>query len=296
MFMTHLNDLNLIKKLAFGCFTLVVAFVVVAPQSVSAQTFEPANEGELVAYMFGILDTLQAQVDAKNGTVSNGGSSRVNNSNASLDVETKVTLKAQFTATNNSAVYAWFEYGEGSKLSSKTTRTKAAGTGTNRTHARTLTGLKSGMTYTYRPVFEVNEVKYYGATRTFSTSGTGGAFPLTGGSLNNNNSNNNNNNSNGSSVSTSKGSMSFEKTTYKSYDSIELEWTVPSSRRGSGNWIGLFETGDDNDEYQSWQYLKDSTRGTVTFTAPGEGTYEFRLFYNNEYSDVLTSRKITVTD
>lgn len=285
--MSHLNDLSLIKKLSAACFTLMMAFMVVAPSPVNAQTFQPNTEGELVAYMFGILDTLQAQINANNGTVSSGGSTRVSTTNASLSVETKVTLKAQFTATNKNTVYAWFEYGEGSKLNSKTTRTKADGTGTTRTHARTLTGLKSGVVYSYRPVFEVSGgTKYYGAVRTFSTGGTQTGLPSTVGGTSDN----------GSSVSTSKGSMTLDKTTYESYDTIELEWTVPSSRRDNGNWIGLFETGDDNDEYQSWQYLKDSSSGSVTFTAPGAGTYEFRLFYDDGYNDVLTSRKITVTD
>ncbi len=292
MFMTYINDLNLSKKLIFACYSFAVAFVVLSPITVSAATFEPNTKGELVAYMFGIVDTLQAQVDAKNGTVSGSGSSRVSNYNSNVAVETKVTLKAEFSATNNSAVYAWFEYGEGSKLTSKTTRTKATGTGTTRTHARSLTGLRSGTTYSYRPVFEVSGgTKYYGAVRTFSTAKVGSDSNT--GSIGNND---DDEDDNGTSVSSSRGSMATDKTTYESYDSIEIEWTVPSSRRDNANWIGMFEVGDDNDEYQSWQYLKDSTRGTVTFTAPSEGTYEFRLFYQNDYDDQVTSRKITVTD
>lgn len=292
MFMTHITDLNLSKKLIFACYTFAVAFVVLSPISVSAATFQPYTTGELVAYMFGIVDTLQAQVDAKNGTVSGSGSSRVSNYNSNVVVETKVTLKAEFSATSNSAVYAWFEYGEGSKLTSKTTRTKATGTGTTRTHTRSLTGLKSGTTYSYRPVFEVSGgTKYYGAIRTFSTAKVGTGTNT--GSIGNND---DDEDDGGTSVSSSRGSMATDKITYESYDSIEIEWTVPSSRRDNGNWIGMFEVGDDNDEYQSWQYLKDSTRGTVTFTAPSDGSYEFRLFYDDSYDDEVTSRKITVTD
>lgn len=289
MFMTHVTELSLYKKLISACITLLVAFVATSPFSANAATFQPYTQGELVAYMFGIVDTLQAQLDAQNGTVSGGGSSRVSTSNATIAVETKVTLRAEFTATNNNTVYAWFEYGEDSRLTSKTTRIKATGTGTVRAHARTITGLQSGTTYSYRPVFEVSGgTKYYGAVRTFSTGATGTVLPGSG--IGNGDTNS------GSSVSTSRGSMAVDKTTYEAYDTIEVDWTVPSSRRDNGNWIGLFEVGDDNREYQSWQYLRDSSSGTVTFTAPGAGSYEFRLFYDDSYDDELTSRRITVTN
>ena len=294
--MTHITDLNLSKKLIFACYSFAAAFVVLSPLTVNAATFEPNTKGELVAYMFGIVDTLQAQVDAKNGTVSGSGSSRVSNSSANVAVETTITLRSEFTATNNNAVYAWFEYGEGSKLTSKTTRTKATGAGTTRTHARSITGLKSGTTYSYRPVYEIsNGTKYYGAVRTFSTTkvGTGTNTGTTGNSTDNEDEDDDND---GTNVSSSKGSIGTDNSRYVVYKAIEVEWSVPSSRRDGDNWIGLFKTSADNSEYQSWQYLDEDTRGTLTFTAPAEGSYEFRLFYDNSYNDQVTSRKITVTD
>ncbi len=292
--MTHITDLNLSKKLIFACYSLAAAFVVLSPITVNAATFEPNTEGELVAYMFGILDTLQAQVDAKNGTASGSGSSRVSNYSANVAVETKITLRSEFTATNNNAVYAWFEYGEGSKLTSKTTRTEATGSGTTRTHARSITGLKSGTTYSYRPVFEISGgTKYYGVVRTFSTAKVGSG---TNTGNNNDDEDEDDDNGNSTNVSSSKGSIGTDNSRYESYETIEVDWSVPSSRRDSTNWIGLFKTNASNNEYLSWRYLTDNTRGSLTFTAPSEGSYEFRLFYKNAYDDQVTSRKITVTD
>ena len=291
--MTHIIDLHKHKGLIFSGFALAFAFIV-SVNTVSAQTtaFAPQTQSELVAYLQGVVDTLRAQIAAKDGTSS--GSTRVSNYAANVAVTTKVELKSQFQARNNATVYAWFEYGEGSRLNNQTTRTKATGTGTTRTHTRTITGLKSGTTYSYRPVYEISGgTKYYGSVRTFSTAKLGTSNPSSG---NSNNNNDDDNDSGGTSVSSSKGSISTDKTTYEPYKSIEVDWTVPSSKTDTDNWIGLFKTSDSNSEYQSWRYLADDTRGTLTFTAPSEGTYEFRLFYNNSDRDELTSRRITVRD
>ncbi len=295
--MTHIIDLQQSKKLIFACFMLASAFMVFSPVSASAQaTFEPQTNAEFVAYLQGVVDTLQAQVDAKGGVSS--VSTRVNTYAANVAITTQVELRSQFEAKNNSAVYAWFEYGEGSRLTSKTTRTKATGAGTTRTHARTITGLKSGTTYSYRPVYEISAgTKYYGSVRTFSTAKTGST--TSGPSTGNNSTDDEedeDDNTDGTSVSSSKGSIATDSARYEAYKNIEVKWSVPSSKTDTDNWIGLFKTSASNSEYQSWRYLADSTRGTLTFTAPADGSYEFRLFYNNSDKDELTSRKITVND
>lgn len=68
---------------------------------------------------------------------------------------------------------------------------------------------------------------------------------------------------------------------------ISVNWTAPGRRPASGDWIGLFRTGVPNENYQDglWQYT-DSVSGTLTFTAPDAGDYEFRYLPNDGFVDV----------
>ena len=239
--------------------------------------YQPQTTLEYVAYLQGVLDALQAQTAAQGATTKI--SSRVETLPAELEYE--VELRSTFTIGSLSSVYAWFEYGEGA-LTKATAKTRISRSTAEDEYVRTISNLRENTVYKYRAVYEsAAGKKYYGAIQTFTTNtGTGGVS--TGG------------NSSGSTVSTSKGSLTVDKTSYKYSDSISLTWTVPSARTSATNWVGLFESGSSNREYQNWRYLVDDTRGTISFSPPAEGVYEFRLFFNNSYDDEVTSKKITI--
>lgn len=262
---------------------LVVALMLATSPVAAATTvssYQPQTTLEYIAYLQGVVDALQAQINAQttdNKTVS----SRVETLPAELKYE--VEFRSTFDIGSLSSVYAWFEYGEGS-LTKATTKTRISKSAADDEYVRTVSNLRAGATYKYRAVYESSSgTKYYGAIRTFSTaSGVVGGVSTS-------------DSSSVSTVSTSKGSLGVDKTTYSVGDTIDLSWTVPSSKTDSRNWVGLFETGDSNREAVRWQYLSSKTNGTLSFTAPAAGTYEFRLFYNNSYDDEVTSRKFTVT-
>lgn len=77
---------------------------------------------------------------------------------------------------------------------------------------------------------------------------------------------------------------------------IEVCWTAPV---GSSNndWIGLFQVGATNFNYQSYYYTTGDTDGCRTFTAPeATGSYEFRYLLVNGYCDAQTSVAWDVCD
>jgi hypothetical protein len=246
----------------------------------TSNSYQPQTTLEYIAYLQGVVDALQAQIAAQT-TDSKTVSSRVKTLPAELKYE--VEFRSTFDIGNLSSVYAWFEYGEGS-LTKATTKTRISKSAADDEYVRTVSNLRAGATYKYRAVYESSSgTKYYGAIRTFSTvSGVVGGVSS-------------GDSSSGSTVSTSKGILGLDKTTYEVGDTISLDWTVPSSKSSTANWVGLFKTGDNNREAKRWQYLEDKTRGDLDFTAPEVGTFEFRLFYDNSYDDEVASRKFTIT-
>lgn len=260
---------------------IIMCILTAAPAMAATATtpYQPKTTLEYISYLQGVVDTLHTQISTQttdNKTVS----ARVKTLPAELAYE--VELRATFSIGNLSSVYAWFEYGE-SSLTKATPKTRISKSAADKEYVRTITNLKAGTVYKYRAVYESSSgTKYYGAIQTFSTkAGVDGVTT--------------DDYSSGSTVSTSKGSLTVDKTSYKYGDTIKLSWTVPSAKADSSNWVGLFESSDDNRTYVTWKYLGNSTKDTLPFTASKVGTLEFRLFYDNGYDDVVTSRKITVS-
>jgi hypothetical protein len=274
------------KQQKFLLGVLIMLGAVSFVPSASAQTtasYIPQNNLEFIAYLQGIVDTLEAQVGA--GTNTSGGSSRVSSFTPNVSLATRAELKAEFDARSSSVVYAWFEYGEGSRLNNKTSRTRLTVPRSGEVeHTRTLTSLKNNVQYSYRPVFELsNGSKFYGAVRTFGTPGTElNPLPGTGGLTG------------GGTVSNSRGTLAIDGSTYKVYDQVTVSFTVPRSRTDSGNIIGLYKVGDSNRNRELWRYTGKREEGELTFKIKTAGTYEFRMFYAGSSSAVVTSNRIVV--
>jgi hypothetical protein len=73
-----------------------------------------------------------------------------------------------------------------------------------------------------------------------------------------------------------------------------VTWVAPAGR-SQWDWIGLFNVGDPNDYYLSYEYTGGTSSGGVKFVAPLQpGQYEFRYLLDDGYHDAARSLPITV--
>jgi len=81
--------------------------------------------------------------------------------------------------------------------------------------------------------------------------------------------------------------LSTNKSTYRTNDDIKVTWTSDEDRTTEKDWIGLYKVGASGSSWIEWEYIRDGKEsGSVTLTAPPPGTYELRLYADNQ-SDVL---------
>jgi len=279
-----ISQLEILKFSVLGLAALAIAtFAVPTTTNAASLPYKPQTQLELISYMQGVVDTLQAQI-AAGGTVAPGaGSSRVQTQAAAVAVSTKVELRASFDAGNSSSVYAWFEYGEGGVLDKKTARVRLTQVRGTATHEAMVSGLVSGVQYSYRPVFELSGgSKFYGSVGIFGTAsivapGSTGSTPGA-----------------GSTVSSTNGTLTLSKTTYSTYNVVSVDFTIPARRANDNNWIGIYKVGAAKTNSIYWNYLGNQTSGKFTFKIKEAGTYEFRLYNDNNKNEVLTSRRFTV--
>jgi len=257
--------------------SLIVAVVLVsAPLTASAQTnFQPQTLQEMIAYLQGIIATLEAQLRAQQGgaTVGGGGSTIGRSVAETLAPQSIVRdgayLRGQVNLTNSDSVTLWFEYGRSIVNENETPRQRLNNV-RQYNYNYSLFGLRTNTTYRYRMVVETaNGQRYYGSVREFTT----GDYSQT-------------------NTSASGGSLRLDRNSYAPWSDIVV--TVPnSSDLNSAAWIGVFERGASNRSYLSWSYV--ANRREVSVSAPGSsGTYELRLFRDGQYDQLLTSTTFTV--
>jgi len=78
---------------------------------------------------------------------------------------------------------------------------------------------------------------------------------------------------------------------------ISVSWEMTVGESTAYDWIGFFPVDQPNKQYLTYQWRgkNDTTKGTVTFTAPSSyGTYEFRYFVSNSYQHVAMSNKVRI--
>ncbi len=95
-------------------------------------------------------------------------------------------------------------------------------------------------------------------------------------------------------VTTHAPSISIDRSGVQPDESVTASYTDgPASTQA---WIGLYQTGNTDRQYMSYQYLSGSS-GSYTVKAPKQaGQYEFRLFQDSGYTRIATSQPFTVTE
>ena len=80
-------------------------------------------------------------------------------------------------------------------------------------------------------------------------------------------------------------------------EAVAVSWEAPADADRDDDWIGLYQSGDTNQEYVDWEYIdEDDTSGTLVFVIDEPGSYEFRYLKNDGFSDVVTSPLFMVGD
>ena len=84
--------------------------------------------------------------------------------------------------------------------------------------------------------------------------------------------------------------LTLNKNTITAGDKISVTWSKASTNR---DWIGLYKPNTTASGYLQWSYLKNDN--SLDFTISEPGTYEFRQYLNNGYTQITSSEEITVT-
>ncbi|MCA9357028.1 hypothetical protein H6784_00030 [Candidatus Nomurabacteria bacterium] len=292
---TKLTKFTQIFSTLMVAITLVFTPVFTQAATVSSD-YKPQSLQEMIAYLYGIIAQLQAQLDAQNGvsrTPVNSSSDGVgvarpgSVSSSDIEVETlsatnidvyEVDLRGRIDLNSRSYAYVWFEYGEDKDMDDTTTKRKITDSRSGwQSFSTNIDNLQDDQKYYFRVVGEDSRGdRDYGSIRSFTTDDRSG------------NSSSNSNNSSGNY------NLSVSDTSVAKGDTVEVSWSVPSNENSPSNWIGLYKKGVTNSSYLSYRYLSNSDKGTIQFTLNSAGEYEFRLFIKNSYNEVETSQRVTV--
>lgn len=267
-------------------FAVLLAIVLITPSITSAQTsFTPQTEREQQAYLYGQIVYLQqlrdalseiarlrAQIGSGTGFAasSNLVSVRTINSREVGDNETRRELQGEVTLLSDKAARAWFEYGLDENALVYKSRQSSIRSAFDRGVVTEIRDLEEDERYYYRIVAEdEDDTVVYGNIRNFVS---------------------------GQIFDDEDFSLEVSDTSIEEGDTVVVDWELPRSEEGTRNWIGLFEIGDDDDDYIDREFIDDDNNGRERFRIDDEGDYEFRLFLDNSFRDVFTSRRVRVTE
>jgi hypothetical protein len=175
--MSHLLHKTITSTLLLGFFLMPVTMY-----AQTSSTYQPRTQLELIAYLYGVLTQLQAQLAAQQSgeTPRTSTSYTTRNSPNPFYVNvislapttvgrTVATLKAEVDKGGSEYLDVWFEYGEGSRLNQKESVAQVKNTGRQSVSVK-LDDLDSDTTYSFRIVVEDEDGhRQYGQTRTFTT-------------------------------------------------------------------------------------------------------------------------------
>lgn len=216
-----------------------------------------------------------------NGGVSNSSEiSKVVTGGVDSDGDDAVSMQGEITFKRDTEARVWFEYGTTNKLSYSTESIEIDGdSGDTEDFEITATDLDDNKVYYYRAVAEDDNGRYVeGVVRSFRFDGR--------------NDDDDNDYNDDDDDNDGDWSLEVEDDYYETGDSVRVDYEVEDE--DDNNWIGLYETGDDDDDYISFKYVKDE-EGYVTFRINDEGEYEFRLFDEDD-DQVAESGEFEVED
>lgn len=265
----------------------------VQPVLAVSESYEPQSIEEMIAYLYGMISQLQAQLDAREGT--DGSTNRPRPSAYDIDVDTRspsrvtddsALLRGRVDLDDAAYVRVWFEYGETTRLGERTSvRRLADDDGESQSFSRRVDDLDDDERYYYRAVAEApGGERFYGALDSFTTEDSSRWWD----------DDDDWRDDDDDDDDVSGAIVRVSDATVDQGDTIEVDWVVPTRYQSSTNWIGLYERGASDQSYRTYVYTTDDTRGTVTFRLSQRGEYEFRLFYNNGYDQLAESRRVTV--
>lgn len=254
------------------------------PNATRAATigYEPRTLEQQIAYLFGMIAQLQAQVNAL-ASAERGAQVGGSRTDYDLDVITRTAtdiaddeaeLRGEVDLNAAPSATVWFEFGEDGDLDDDTRRVRVTDARTN-THRfdAVIDDLDDDTRYYFRAVAQApGGERFYGTTRSFRTDDDrrreddddDGDFSL----------------------------RVFERR-IEAEDTIEVSYEIPDDEVRGNNWVGLYDVSADNRDYEDYAYAREDA-GELTFTIDESGTYEFRLFLDNGYDDVVTSREFEV--
>lgn len=260
---------------------LMAMFLPVFPYRAYAQTtaatYQPANLQEVIAYLYGVIATLEAQIAQKQGSgsvVSSSGRTIVSTLTPSRVHDDEAILRGEVTFGSADYVYVYFDYGTDSSFDDRTSRVRTSRTTNTKSFSAHLEDLRDDRKYYYRAVVELpNGTLLRGSTRTFTTDEYDEY---------------DDDDYRGS------GDIDIDDDEYRSGDTITVEVDLPSSADLGKWWIGLYEEDANDRSYLAYRYIYSRDQ-RFTFTAPSyRGQYEFRIFANENYDRVEVSDSFEV--
>lgn len=226
--------------------------------------YQYQSQSDQLAKLYALIAQLQAQLAALQGynPPYNGGSqssneiSRVVTGSVDGDGDDSVTMEGEITFRRDTDAKVWFEYGTNAKLSYSTESITISGDGGDTEDFDiTVSDLDDNEVYYYRAVAKDDNGRYIeGVTKSFRFDGR---------------------NDDDDDDNDGDWSLEVEDDFYDTGDSVRVYYEVEDEN--NDNYIALFETGDDDDDYIRRVYVNDDD-GYVTFRIYDEGEYEFRLF------------------
>ena len=261
-----------VQQLGLALVLSLALFATSWPQYSHAQStyqYQPRTLQEMIAYLQGIIATLEAQLRARQGV--GADSPTLGQSVSTLSVQSlsrnSARLRGQIQNLNSTNVVVWFEYGRSGNLDYKTPSQRLNNIN-NYTYSYTLDDLRTDTRYSYRFVVELaGGLRYYGDIRTFTTNTTSGY-------------------DDDYDRNYDYYSLRLDKSTYNTSESIEVQIPSAVERDYSSAWVGIYRTSNSGDsDYLSWRYVSGASR--VYLTAPSsEGTYYVRLFKDGGYTRI----------
>ncbi|MES2749332.1 MAG: hypothetical protein V4606_02985 [Patescibacteria group bacterium] len=242
-----------------------------------------ASQDQQVAQLYALLAQLQAQLAALQGNIPNyqGGNSstrdisRVITGGVEADEDdNSVWFDGEVVFARDAEARVWFEYGTNTNMPYSTASISIDGDARETQEFELeATNLDDDGTYYYRLVAEDEDGDYAeGVIKSFRFD-----------SRNDDDDDDDDNND---------WSLEIDDDMYETGDNVRVDYEVEDE--DNDNWIGLYETGDNDDDYISRVYVDDE-EGYVNFRVNNEGEYEFRLFDEDD-DEQATSDEFEVED